>query len=342
MAFRLLQQCLQIAILFLWANSANAAGAVPLFDSHGVLDVELRGPLATTQQDTKSRKERAFALNIDGQELGVAVRVRGRSRARLCKFPPLRLRFSPNDTSGTVFAGQNELKLVTHCKDTQSYEQNVLSEYAAYQILGMLSDVAFRVRLMRIRYFDTDTPDATALIRYGFVIEQETELASRVGGVDLQLPNVVKGLLETEQAATVFVFQYLIGNTDWSLINSIGEEICCHNVRLVGIGGLTYVVPYDFDLAGLVGAPYAKPDPSIGIGSVRTRRYRGYCVKGLPLQEVIAELVKQQDAVLGLVGNLPDATEKDSRKRTDYMERFFVEARDTERLAKKFEKRCIG
>jgi len=342
MTFRLLQKCLQITILLLGANSAHAAGAVPLFESHDILDVELRGPLATTREDTQERNERAFVLNIGGQQLDVDIRVRGQSRARLCEFPPLRLRFSPDDTSGTVFAGQTKLKLVAPCKDPQSYEQNVLSEYAAYRILDMLTDVAFRVRLMRIQYVDTDTPDAPALTRYGFVVEQETELADRVGGTDLQLPHVVKGQLETEQAATVFVFQYLIGNTDWSLVNSTGDEICCHNVKLIEIGGLTYLVPYDFDLAGLVGAHYAKPDPSIGIGSVRTRRYRGYCLKGLPLQAVIAELVEQQDAILGLVGNLPGATDKNSRKRTNYLEKFFDEARKTDRLANKFEKRCIG
>jgi hypothetical protein len=341
MVSRLLHRCSQIAILCLCANSAHAASAESLFDSYDVLTVELRGPLTTTRRDTEERNERSFVLDIDGQRLDVAVRVRGNSRARVCNFPPLRLKFSPNDTSGTAFVGQDELKLVTHCKDTRSYEQNVLSEYAAYRILGMLSEVAFRVRLMRIRYVDTDKPDAAALIRYGFVVEPETELADRVGGAVLQLPHVVKGLLETEQAATVFVFQYLIGNTDWSLVNSIDEEFCCHNVKLLGIGELNYVVPYDFDLAGLVDARYAKPDPSIGTRSVRARRYRGYCVKGLPLEEVIAELVAQEGAIADVVGNLPGATDKDRRNRTKYLEKFFVEARDTDKLGKKFERRCI-
>jgi hypothetical protein len=328
-------------MLWLCANSAHAAGSVSLFDGNDVLSVELKGPLKATQRDIRERNERVFALDIDGQQLDIAVRVRGNSRARLCGFPPLRLDFSPDDTPGTIFAGQDEMKLVTHCNDARTYEQYVLSEYAAYRILGMLSEFAFRVRLMRIRYIDTDTPDAEPLVRYGFVIESEAELADRVGGVILQKPHVVKRLLATEQAATVFVFQYLIGNTDWSLINSTGDEICCHNIDLVGVG-VDYMVAYDFDLAGLVGARYAKPDPSIGIRSVSTRIYRGYCVKELPLQEVIAKLVEQKGAVMGLVGSLPGATDKDSRKRTDYLERFFDEARDIDRMVKKFEKRCIG
>ena len=84
-----------------------------------------------------------------------------------------------------------------------------------------------------------------------------------------------------------FVFQYLIGNTDWSLVTADTEEHCCHNIDLFELGGHTLLVPYDFDLAGLVDASYAKPDPEIKIRSVRTRRYRGYCLPAPVLAEAL-------------------------------------------------------
>jgi hypothetical protein len=37
-------------------------------------------------------------------------------------------------------------------------------------------------------------------------------------------------------------------------------------------------VAYDFDHAGIVGAPYAKPAEELLMTSTRERRYRGYCM----------------------------------------------------------------
>ncbi len=69
------------------------------------------------------------------------------------------------------------------------------------------------------------------------------------------------------------VFQYLIANTDWSVQYR-------QNIKLIAADSLSkpYAVPYDFDHAGMVWAPYAKPAPELMMGSVRERRYRGYCL----------------------------------------------------------------
>lgn len=335
------QRCSQIAILLLFTGVAAAANGAALFESQELLEVELRGPLDATIEDTNERNEHAFVLDVEGRELDVTVRVRGNSRARVCHFPPLRLNFPAVGTSGTIFTGQKALKLVTHCKDSRSYEQNVLSEYLAYRIFSIISEAGFRVRLLRIRYVDTDDTEAEPLVRFGFLIESERALAERVQGKIKSQPHVVKGDLNTQQAAAVFAFQYLIGNTDWSLVTALDEENCCHNVKLVEIGGEDFPVPYDFDLAGLVNARYAKPDPGVGIKSVRVRRYRGYCVQGLQLNAVFASLLEQTDEIMGLVDDLPDATEKERDKRTKYLEKFFAQAHDVDQLADKLETRCI-
>ena len=327
-------------LLFVWGGTAHAGGS--LFDSDEVLEVSLQGPLEQTIEDQDNRKARPFKLLLDGQELPVSVRVRGNSRARVCQFPPLRLKFDADSVDASVFEGHDKLKLVTHCKASGKYEQNVLAEYAAYRIFALLSNTAYRTRLMRISYVDTAKAESESLIHYGFLLEPDTELATRTQGDVVGAPHVVKSLLQPEQAALVFVFHYLIANTDWSLVTATDEEDCCHNGTLVAKDGVHYLVPYDFDLAGLVNAPYARPDPGVGIRNVRVRRYRGYCIPGLPIAAAVQTIVDREGEITALVRALPDTSDKETERRLEFLARFFTAARDDEKFVAKLERKCIG
>ncbi len=68
------------------------------------------------------------------------------------------------------------------------------------------------------------------------------------------------------------VFQYMIGNTDWSVPY-------LQNIKLLSLkpNEFPYAVPYDFDHAGIVNAPYAGAAPELEISSILERVYRGYC-----------------------------------------------------------------
>ncbi len=70
----------------------------------------------------------------------------------------------------------------------------------------------------------------------------------------------------------MMLFEYMIGNTDFSIW-------ALHNVRIVQKpdAHAAIAVPYDFDLSGLVHAPYATPDRRLGLRSVVDRLYRGPC-----------------------------------------------------------------
>ena len=76
---------------------------------------------------------------------------------------------------------------------------------------------------------------------------------------------------------TMAVFQYLIGNTDWSVQYQQNIKLLAPDSKAL----VTTVVPYDFDHSGLVDAPYAHPAEQLNMTSVRQRRYRGYCVKDM-------------------------------------------------------------
>jgi hypothetical protein len=135
---------------------AASANASPLFDGHDPIDVTLSGPLTTLFSQKKDREEHAFEITADGAKVSVAVRIRGKSRVEVCRFTPLRLNFAADETADSLFADQDKLKLVTHCRSNNARAENsVLNEYLAYRIFNVISDKSYRVRLLRIHYEDT-------------------------------------------------------------------------------------------------------------------------------------------------------------------------------------------
>ena len=324
-------------LLLLVAASSRAE----LFASDAVLEVELRGPISATLRDKRKRAERSFTIVLNGESWPVEVRVRGKSRAEECRFPPLRLNFGKHDVSDGPFAGLGKVKLVTHCRGTEHYHANVLEEYAAYRMFSLLSDVGHRVRLMQIRYIDTSKPRSEPLVRYAFALEPIEHVAERTAGEVLHVPHVVKSRVALEQASLVFAFHYMIANTDWSLVTAKGEKSCCHNGSLVQRDGMNYLVPYDFDLAGFVNPRYSATDRALAIRRVTTRLYRGYCIDGLDPGAAIDTMIAREADLLAIVRYLPDAADKVTDERLDFLARFFELAR-AGGLASHFESNCVG
>jgi hypothetical protein len=326
-----------------------AAPAAPtLFDSDDVLELRLSGPLGSISKDRKDaeREEHLFVLEVGGRELPVQVRVRGKSRTIHCEFPPLRLRFEPRDVSETVFAGQDRLKLVTHCRSGQDhYEDNLLDEFAAYRIFNVISGTSYRARLLRVTYRDTDNK-LKDLDRpyYAVLLESDAALAHRVGASVVELPGIRYSRLDVEQTARMNVFQYLLGNTDWSLVTNEEDEYCCHNVDLLDTGEVLYPVPYDFDRSGLVNAKYAKPAEGARIRKVTSRRYRGYCRSSIgDIGEALDAIVALQGPIVTAAVSVAGVGKEAAEARQQYLHGFFEEATsDRDKLLERFEKDCIG
>jgi hypothetical protein len=207
--------------------------------------------------------------------LDIQVRTRGifRLARRNCDFPPLRLNIRTGEAKGTLFEDEDKLKLVVTCKLGQDYwEQYVLLEYGAYRTLNLFTDISFRVRLARVTYVDTSGED-DPFTRLAFIIEDAEMLALRNSAREIEwvAGQLDPRLLEKHQAILVDVYQYMIGNTDWS-----GVEM--HNMALIRtFDQVAYTIPYDFDFSGLVNARYAEPDPRLNIRRVRDRLFRGFC-----------------------------------------------------------------
>lgn len=316
--------------------------ASTLFQDDSVIEVELTGPFHRLISNTESRETRVFRMEANGIATDIDIRIRGKSRVRVCEFPPLRLHIREDRADDPVFGGLGRLKLVTHCRNTDNGESNAIEEYLAYRIFGLLSPVGYRVRLLRLHYKDTDGKlDSGARQRFGFVIEPGAQLAERTGGDLLELPGVALGRMNREQAALVYVFQYLIGNTDWSFVVAEGDDACCHNGDLIEIESQIFYLPYDFDLAGLVNAPYAKPAKEMKIPHVRSRRYRGFCEDRETLLEAVRRVKSSEAEILQLVQDVPGLTSRERRRAADYLLQFFEKARDEEKLMKSYERRCL-
>ena len=321
---------------------ACRASATTLFEDDAILDIELTGPFSTLIEEKKGREELPFVLRSEGVEHQIKVRVRGNSRVRVCDAPPLRLNFVKRKTEGTVFAGQNKLKLVTHCHASDRAQANILQEYSAYKMFNVISDVGYKVRLVKVKYQDTENRlKRDSIVRYGFLIESASGLADRVDGKQVKIPGVSLASLNKQQAAKAFIFNYMIGNSDWSLIAAKGSDDCCHNVHLFSIDSERFMVPYDFDLSGLVNARYARPDPSSGIMKVTTRQYRGYCISPEPLDDAIRAIAEQRDDILAVIRQVPELVEKEMVTMEKYLYKFFDKTSEPDKLLSLFKRRCL-
>lgn len=315
--------------------------AAPLFEDDSTLEIKLEGPLSSLIDNKQERNEWPFHLSTHVHEFDLKVKARGNSRMRICDFPPLRFNFNTNDTPGTPFEGQDKLKLVTRCSKAANSEADVLEEYAAYRIFGLFSDVAYRTRLVHITYRESDGRLKEKYAQsYGFLLETQEQLATRVAGRLSRIPAVSLKRIDENQAALVYIFQYLIANTDWSFVAAENDENCCHNVDLYKIGQKQWPVPYDFDLAGIVNASYAFPDSSLKIKKVRSRLYRGFCTDTKVLRNALHTITSRKEEVLGVISNLPLLTEKAKAKQLTYLDKFFRKAADEDKIISSFEKRC--
>ena len=208
----------------------------------------------------------------DGLPLTVPIqaRTRGIWRLRMCDFPPLRLNFSGEKSKGSIFHKLDKPKLVSYCQDNDGYEQYILQEFQLYRIYQLLTPISHKARLLKLTYADSGSGKVRAT-RYGFVIEEPKAIAARIGGKFLEQKGALPGDLDPDQDALVGVFQYMIGNTDFSVA-------ALHNMELLfKDDGTVMPIAYDFDFAGAVNARYAVPDEKLNIPNVRQRLFRGYC-----------------------------------------------------------------
>src|ERR1043166_7401526 len=75
----------------------------------------------------------------DGKPVVVPIQIKTRGiwRKHNCEFPPVRFNISREKSKGTIFYGLDKPKLVSYCRNDDTYEQYVLQEYQLYRIYKM-------------------------------------------------------------------------------------------------------------------------------------------------------------------------------------------------------------
>jgi hypothetical protein len=321
------------------SESKASSEADPLFSTDSVLNITIDAPLRDMARDRSDEPEyRPGTLRFvdaDGvtQQVEIKVRPRGKSRRdrTVCSFPPLRLNFKAKQLEGTVFENQNILKLVTHCKSSEKFQNYVLKEYLSYRMFNLLSDTSFRVRLLKVTYTDSER-DAKPYERFGFVIEHKKRLAARLGAEAVEPVSIESSELEPHQASVAELFQYLISNTDYSFIAAPPGDTCCHNsILLQGPQGSFLPVPYDFDRTGLVSPPNALPDENLGQRTVRERLYRGFCRPPEYLNEAIAQTIAMRTQFEALFSEQIGLADGERRKALKYLDSYYKTVEDPSR-----------
>ena len=220
---------------------------------------------------------------------------------------------------------QNKLKLVTICKSANY----VIQEYYVYQIYNLITDLSFKTRLVNIQYTDS-LQKRKPEIAYGFFIENEHQLALRVGGKSTERKNISMVNLDSTDMAMFAIFQYMIGNNDWTLTGM-------HNMKLMGkTGKMLIPIAYDFDYSGIMETPYAIPPRELEISSVRERLYRGLNYTPSVFESVFERFRQTKPQIYALYEGNP-LLEKGYIKRTlKYLDEFYEVINDPKSIKKYF------
>jgi hypothetical protein len=148
---------------------------------------------------------------------------------------------------------------------------------------------------------------------YGFLIEDLDFLAARNNAVVIDNPNLAQIHMNTADMARMAIFNYMIGNTDWSVASQ-------HNVRVIKSLDVSsdkgIPVTYDFDYSGFVNTNYAAPNGKLPIKSVTERYYQGMCLDDEAISPVIDQFGELKDQFFSTINSF-DYLSAGSKKQLD-------------------------
>jgi len=337
------------------AHAAGPGNPDPLFSDDSILDVRIVAPFKQIMKERPTNGDDSnddhpqgtFSfVSADGSnvEFDVKIVTRGNNRRRedVCPFAPLRLDFKKDDLDDTLFDKQNKLKLVTHCyNNSKTYQQAVIKEYLAYRIFNAMTDFSFRVRLLRMTYVYSDKSNDEE-VTYAFLIESKDRLGKRIGLDEQDLNAMSITLLDQEYTNLTSIFEYLIGNLDFSPVIGASGEACCHNYALFSKDRKTYwSIPYDFDLTGLVEPKHYYLNPKYKQRNARQRVYRGRCYNQEYVPATLQKFRDKRPDIEAVIAEQPELN-KSARNRVDsYIKSFYKLLDKEDKLVKRFADDCL-
>jgi hypothetical protein len=330
---------LQTALTFIFAMSAfsqsdtivNPLDVVDtlsqdfgLFTKDDILNLSLRFDL-THYKSKKPKEEYMKAIltyhisETDSINKEISLKSRGEFRNGYCDLPPIRLNFSKSDFQKEDLKKIDKLKMVTHCR--YGNEEYLLNEYLIYKLYNVLTDYSFRVRLVRIEYINT-YKKTKPIKTYAFFIEPVEILGERTKSTPIDAVNLNQKQMIPEMMDRLAIFNYMIGNTDWSVPNQHNCKILSPKVFTGASLGI--IVPYDFDYSGFVDADYAVPHEDLGIETVRDRLYIGICRSEDAFINALREFSDKKEQFYKVINDFTQLSEKERKKLTGYLDSFYA------------------
>jgi hypothetical protein len=311
-----------------------------LFSNNEIIHLALRFDLKEyTRKKPKDEYLKAtltyFINGKDSLNKEVRLKSRGEFRNGYCYFPPIRLNFSKSDFQKPDIKKIGKIKLVTHCQSGN--EDYLFREYLVYKLYNALTDLSFRVRLAEIDYIST-TQKNKIIRSYGFFIEPVELLADRLNVAEVENLSINQKNIIPEMMDRVAIFNYMIGNTDWSVPGQ-------HNCRVFSgqyfeNPGLGMIVPYDFDYCGLVNAHYAIPTEGLGINHVTQRRFLGICRPDENYINALKEFSEKKPEFYRIINEFQYLSDKDKKWIISYLDEFYQSIENIQVILNKFRNEC--
>lgn len=332
----LIQFCLVILLVIPANSQSSEAGnqtSVPvgesksfgLFEDDNLLEITLRFDLSTyfrtkPKKDYLNARITFFHSKEDSVSRNVRLKTRGIFRNQYCTFAPIDLSFKKADFGYTDLNKISKIKLSTQCKSDNENANYILREYLVYKLFNVLTDTSFRVRLVKVKYIDSEKK-RKPIIHFGFFVEPLDMLTSRTNTIQIISHSLTQKSIIPDIMDRLAIFNYMIGNYDWSVPLQ-------HNVKVVksltaDTTQLGIAIPFDFDWTGLVNPPWAIPTEEMGIRTVRERIFNGICRNKQVYQEDLGKFIVKKDEFYRVINDFPYLKEKEKKDITDYLDEFF-------------------
>jgi hypothetical protein len=245
------------------------------------------------------------------------------------------LNFKKTDFAKNDLQKLEKVKVVTHCETGN--EENLFREYLIYKLYNVLTDYSFRVRLLRITYHDS-FKKRKPIRTYAFFIEPLDFLAERLNWLPIENDKLSQKNVLPEMMDRVAIFNYMIGNTDWSVPGQ-------HNCKILSQKDtdrpeLGTIVPYDFDYSGLVNANYAIPGEGLDIESVRQRVYLGRCRSDEEYLKTLKEFTDKKEDFYKVIREFGLVGEKAKKDMIRFLDEFYSKIDSRNRIVDEFLKDC--
>lgn len=299
-----------------------------LFYKEEPLELTLKLDLKQLQRSRRDEKYQDAEMTCHVNESfdlthPVRVKTRGIYRRDNCTYPPFWLNIRHAGIEADSLREVVKMKMVVRCRSSKQYDPYVLREFLAYKIFNLITPFSYRVRLIRLRYIDTGRKNEETL-DWAFLIEPDELMEKRLRGKMIKSDQLSMRTVNPHVMDQVAMFQYMIGNGDYSVTGR-------HNLRIIALedpdqpqGFL--VIPYDFDYTGLINAHYAVPGEGLPINSVRERYFLGPCRSDDIFKEVLEEFSTYYDPIISYLEGFDYLEQEEREDMIEYIKDFYRQA----------------